>query len=56
MMEKEKAVGLFRLTLNKIFSPFHMYGMDTEVPPAQEAIIQAALLLHERLSKEGEQK
>jgi hypothetical protein len=49
-MEREKAIGLFRLRLNGIFAPFHMYGMDTNVPPAQEEILKQALVLHMRLN------
>ena len=50
MIDKEKAIGQFRLQLNGVMSPFHFYGQDAFVPPAIEEIVKLALKLHERLS------
>lgn len=51
MTETEaKALGQFRLQLNKAFEPFNMYGLELHIPKAQEQIIKLALQLHERLS------
>ena len=48
-MDKEKAVGLFRLQLNGVFEPFLMYGLQQSIPEAVSQIVQLALELHERL-------
>ena len=52
-MDREKAIGLFRLQLNGVFEPFcgkvH-YGQNVFVPRAIEEIVKLALLLHERLN------
>ena len=51
-MDKEKAVGLFRLALNEVFSPFLMYGLQQSIPEAVNQIVKLALELHERLKGE----
>ena len=50
-MEREKAVGLFRLSLNEILKPLRLYGQDPFVDLAREELVKAALLLHERLKE-----
>lgn len=37
-----KAVGQFRLSLNDVFMPFHMYGQDILIYGAIEEIIELA--------------
>jgi len=49
-MDKEKAIGLFRLRLNGILSPLRLYGQEPFVDQARERIIAMALILHEELS------
>lgn len=50
IIDKEKAIGQFKLQLNDIFTPFHLYGMDVHIAPAILAITELALQLHERLN------
>ena len=56
-MDKPKAEGLLKLKLNGIMTPFHYYGMDTFVPEAISAMVQAAYEFHEnlKLMEKGEQ-
>ncbi len=51
-MDREKAIGLFRLHLNDPFAPFTRYGLDIAIPQAKEAIINLALQLHEDMLPE----
>ena len=55
-MDREKAIGLFRLHLSDPFTPFTRYGMDVQIPQAKEAIINLALQLHEHLLPEELEK
>ena len=48
-MNKDKALGLFRLKLNGIMSTFAKYGLQDSIPNAQEEIVKAALEFAERL-------
>ncbi len=48
-MDKDKAIGLFRLRLNQVFIPFKEYGMDVYIPSAVEVIIKLALQFNEDL-------
>jgi len=52
-VEREKAIGQFRLQLNGVFEPFcgkvH-YGQNVFVPQAIEEIIELSLKLHNRLN------
>ena len=49
--EKEaKAVGQFRLALNEVLQPFRLYGLQWDIPEAQEQIVKLSLQLHERLN------
>ena len=50
-MEKNKAIGLFRLGLNGVFEAFHGYGYDVFIPEAIEEIVKQALILRERLEE-----
>jgi len=49
-MTKDKALGLFRLKLNGIMQTFAKYGLQDQIPNAQEEILRAALELAERLN------
>jgi len=51
-MERDKAIGLFMLGLNRALDPFTMYGMGVHIPPAKDSIKEMALLPHERLSSQ----
>ena len=53
-MNKAKAIGLFRLRLVEIFTPFRGYGQDVFVPEAQQHILEAALRLHHELEDKEE--
>ncbi len=50
-MNKEKAIGLFRLKLHGILEPLKMYGQQVYVLEAEEKLIKAALKLHDDLIK-----
>ena len=50
MIDRQKAIGQFRLQLNGVFAPFHGYGHDVFIPEAQDAVVELALALHERLN------
>ena len=52
-MERDKAIGLFMLGLNRALDPFQMYGQGVNIPPAKEAIKALALELHARLNGES---
>lgn len=40
--EYAKAVGQFRLQLNKVFQPFNLYGLDVYIPGAVNEITRLA--------------
>ena len=49
-IDRDKALGQFRLQLNGIMGVFNIYGLDIEVPRAIDEIVNLALRLHERLN------
>ena len=52
-MDREKAIGQFKLQLNGVFAPFTgkvHYGQNVYVPQMIEEIVTLALKLHERLN------
>lgn len=52
-MDKEKAIGQFKMQLNEVFAPFTgkvHYGQDVYVPQMVKEIVKLALQLHERLN------
>ena len=51
-MDKDKAIGLFRLRLNGVMSPFDQYGLGVHIPPAINQILKLALQLQEDMSHE----
>ena len=51
-VDREKAIGLFKLRLVEVFTPFHGYGQDIFVPEAQQHILEIALRLHYDLKGE----
>jgi len=50
-MDKDKAIGLFRLRIANTMTPFHMHGMDVHIKPVIEEIVKAALVLHKELEE-----
>ena len=46
-----KAVGQFKLALNDVFMPFHMYGQDMLIPGAIEEIVELAEKFGQRVRK-----
>lgn len=38
-MEEAKLKGIVRLRINGILEPFHFYGLEVHIPPANEALI-----------------
>ena len=48
-MDKEKALGLFRLRLNGALENFNMYGLGIYIPQAIKEIERLALELHDNL-------
>ena len=50
-MDRQKAIGLFKLSLNKTLSVFNMYGMGEYIPEVVQKLVEAALVLHERLNE-----
>ena len=50
-MDREKAIGLFKLRLVEVFTPFRGYGQDIFVPEAQQHILEIALRLHRDLEE-----
>ena len=55
-MDREKAIGLFKLRMVEAFAPFHGYGQDIFVPEAQQRILEMALRLYHDLMEESEVK
>jgi hypothetical protein len=51
-VEREKAIGKFRLALSQPMATFGKYGLLDDIPEAKEAIIRLALQLHEDLRPE----
>ena len=41
-MDEEKAIGLLRLRLNGVMSPFDAYGMGIQIPEAIAQIVKLA--------------
>jgi len=54
-IDKEKAIGQFKLQLNGVMRPFTgkvNHGLNIFVPQAIEEIVKLALILHRRLNGE----
>jgi hypothetical protein len=48
-VDKEKALGQFRLRLNEAFLPYNKHGMDVEIPISKRIVEELALDLHNNL-------
>jgi diphthamide biosynthesis methyltransferase len=48
-VDKEKALGQFRLRLNEAFLPYNKHGMDVEIPISKRIVEELALDLHTNL-------
>lgn len=48
-MNREKALGLFRLRLNEAFEFYMQYGQDVQIPTSKNIVEGLALQLHNDL-------
>jgi hypothetical protein len=51
-MDSAKAIGLFRLRVNGVLSVFDIPGLRMHIPPAANALYEAAMNLHNDLKTE----
>ena len=49
-MDRDKAIGIFKLKLNGIFTPFTQYGLSVFIPDAIDEIVKLSLELHKQLA------
>jgi len=50
MIDKDKAIGQFRLQCLGLLQPFSAYGMRDFIPGTADQVVILALQLHERLN------